>query len=226
MYKRSRIIKSQDISLVPNIVNMRTDFIPFNFKEDRDYPDETSKIDDIETKNQEIEQKIEEAKKQGYEQGFSEGFKKGSEIQNDEVLAITNTLHAVMAEVSSFKEKTIETSEKQILDLCFSIAEKIIHQEISTDKNVILSVLKAAFRNIADRENIKVRLNPRDFQYMVEIKNDFISSMDGLKNVFFEEDGSISRGGAIIETNSGEVDARISEQILEVKAGITNLQNP
>jgi flagellar assembly protein FliH len=204
---------------------MHADFIPFDFNEKKDSPVETTKIDEIEKIFQEAQQKIEEAKKQGYEQGFSEGFKKGSEIQKDEVLAITNALHAIMEEVSLFKEKTIETSEKQILDLCFSIAEKIINQEISSDKNVILSVLKAAFRNIADRENIKVRLNPQDYQYMVEIKNEFISSMDGLRNVFFEEDGSIARGGAIIETSSGEVDARISEQLHEVKAGITNLQN-
>ncbi len=225
MYKPNRIIRSQDISFVSTTVNMHADFIPFDFNEKKDSPVETTKIDEIEKIFQEAQQKIEEAKKQGYEQGFSEGFKKGSEIQKDEVLAITNALHAIMEEVSLFKEKTIETSEKQILDLCFSIAEKIINQEISSDKNVILSVLKAAFRNIADRENIKVRLNPQDYQYMVEIKNDFISSMDGLRNVFFEEDGSIARGGAIIETSSGEVDARISEQLHEVKAGITNLQN-
>jgi len=133
-------------------------------------------------------------------------------------------LQGLMKEVGSFKEKTLEASEKQLLNLWFSIAEMVIHQEVSTEKSVIFSVLKAAFRNIVDRENIKVRLNPRDFQYMIEMKSDFINSMDGVRNVFFEEDGSISHGGAVIETSSGEVDARINEQLKEIKGGLMSLQ--
>jgi len=224
MFKRCRIIKSQDVSFVPSVANMRADFMPFDLNGKKDHPDEINRSQEIEKILQDMEQKIAEAGKQSYEQGFAEGFKEGSETKKNEAQAIVNTLHAVVEEVGSFKEKTIEASEKQLLDISFSIAERIIHQEISRDEGVILSVLKAAFRNIVERENIKIRLNPGDFKYMVEMKSDFMKSMDGVRNVFFEEDESIARGGAILETSSGEVDARISEQFKEVKAGMMNLQ--
>jgi len=224
MYKQGRIIKSQDISFVSNGAGMPTDFIPFALQDKKGPPEKSNQIQEIERILQETKQKIAEARQQGYAQGFSEGVKEGSETQKNEVVTVMNTLQGLMKEVGSFKEKTLEASEKQLLNLCFSIAEMVIHQEVSTEKSVILSVLKAAFRNIVDRENIKVRLNPRDFQYMIEMKSAFINSMDGVRNVFFEEDGSISHGGAVIETSSGEVDARINEQLKEIKGGLMGLQ--
>lgn len=225
MYRKSRIIKSQDISFVAQASDRGSAFTPLNLEGDRkNHSGEKKKEKEIEQILRQTEQKIAEARKRAYEQGFSEGLKEGSETQRREVLTIMNSLQALTEELGAFKKKTLAASEKQMLDLCFSIAERVVHQEISADKNVVTSVLKAAFRNIVDRENIKVRLNPADFQYMVERKNDFINSMDGVRNVFFEEDGSISRGGAVIETSSGEVDARIGEQLNEIKSGILNLQ--
>ncbi|SEM07067.1 flagellar assembly protein FliH [Syntrophus gentianae] len=227
MYRPSRVIKSQDVSFVSEASGMTRDFIPLNLKEKgegtKGPSEERKKQKEIERILQQTERKIAEVQKSAYEEGFSAGVKEGSETQRNEMLTVVNTLHALTEEIRIFKEKTLEASEKQVLDLCFSIAEMVVHKEISTDQSVILGVLKEAFRNIVERENIKVRLNPVDFQYMVEIKSDFINSMDGVRNVFFEEDGSISRGGAVIETDSGEVDARISEQLHEIKSGIMNL---
>lgn len=224
MYKHSRIIKSRDVDFVSGVGGDRADFIPFDVRK-RERSDELDRSREMEKMLQEMEQKVAAAGKQGYEQGFSEGFKAGSEAQKNEVMALMNTVHAVVEQVASFKEKTLKSSEKQILELCFSIAERIIHQEVSMDRGVIVSVLKAAFRNIVERENIKIRLNPDDYRYMLEIKTDFLNGIDGVRNVFFEEDGTLPRGGAILETPSGNVDARISEQLQEIKAGLMNLHD-
>jgi flagellar biosynthesis/type III secretory pathway protein FliH len=42
--------------------------------------------------------------------------------------------------------------------------------------------------------------------------------------VEFEEDASIKRGGAIVETMFGEVDARIESQLKEIQAAMLNQQ--
>ena len=56
---------------------------------------------------------------------------------------------------------------------------------------------------------------------MMEIKSDFLQTIDGIGNVVFEADDSIAQGGALIETLYGEVDARIDQQYREVKNGLT-----
>jgi len=67
---------------------------------------------------------------------------------------------------------------------------------------------------------MKIRLNPADFRQIMEIKEDFLQSVDGVKNVVFEEDGGIQQGGAVIETRFGEVDARLDRQIEELAASL------
>ncbi len=38
----------------------------------------------------------------------------------------------------------------------------------------------------------------------------------------FEEDPSVKRGGALLETSFGEVDARLNQQLGELKAALLN----
>ena len=69
---------------------------------------------------------------------------------------------------------------------------------------------------------MKIRVHPQDFQYMMEIKSDFLQNFDGIKNIVFEKDESIQLGGATIETLFGEVDARLDQQFNEIKTLMTS----
>ena len=64
---------------------------------------------------------------------------------------------------------------------------------------------------------MKIRLNPDDLRFITEMKPDFLQGISGLKNTIFQEDASIKRGGVILETISGEVDARLEQQLTEIK---------
>jgi flagellar assembly protein FliH len=117
----------------------------------------------------------------------------------------------------------VAKTEEQIVKLALAIAEKILNQEVATHKDVILGVLKGALKNISETEGMKIRLNPNDFRYMMEAKKDFLQSFEGLRNVVFEEDVAIKRGGAVVETMFGEVDARLENQLKEIKKAMMHL---
>jgi flagellar assembly protein FliH len=72
---------------------------------------------------------------------------------------------------------------------------------------------------VTERDGMKVRLNPQDFHYITEIKEDFLREMDGVKNIVFEEDPGIKAGGVMVETMFGEVDARLEQQFDEIRSG-------
>jgi flagellar assembly protein FliH len=129
-------------------------------------------------------------------------------------------LLATLKALPEIRKDILEKGEEQILKLAFAIAEKIIHQEVTTRKDVIVGVLKEALKNVADTEGIKIHLHPQDFRYMMEIKKDFLQSFDGIRNIVFEEDASVKRGGVVAETMFGEVDARLESQLKEIKAAM------
>jgi flagellar assembly protein FliH len=157
-----------------------------------------------------------------YEKGFAAGVEKNRELQRAEFNCAVGALDELMKGFDRVKKDVLEKAEGQILDLAFSITEKIIHQEVLTNRNVIQGVLREAISNILDRDGIKVRLNPQDYTYMMEMKHNFLQGLDGVKNMVFEEDPSIKRGGALLETSFGEVDARLNQQFSEIKTALLN----
>jgi flagellar assembly protein FliH len=165
---------------------------------------------------------IAHAEKQAFQKGFADGIRRGKEQQKQEAVQMIQTLTALIQEMNHLKKNILENAEAEVLDLALAVAQKVIHRECATRREIIQGVLKEAIRGIVDRENMKIHVHPQDFQYMMEIKTDFLSSFDGIKNIVFEEDETIGRGGAVIETLFGEVDARIDQQFNEIKTLFTS----
>jgi flagellar assembly protein FliH len=152
--------------------------------------------------------------------GYKKGYKEGVEFQKKEVLPALDAIATMTKTIPLIKKDILEKTEEQIVKLAIAIAEKILNQEVATKKEIILGVLKNALKNISETDGMKIRLNPHDFRYMMEVKKDFLQSIDGVRNVIFEEDSAIKRGGAIVETMFGEVDARLENQLKEIKAAM------
>jgi len=96
------------------------------------------------------------------------------------------------------------------------VAGKVIRQEISTDRDIVLNVLREAVKNVLDRDRIKIRLNPRDHERMSKLAPGLIFGFEGIRSITLEAVESISPGGAVIETAFGEVDATIERQLEEI----------
>lgn len=167
----------------------------------------------------ELEERINRAKQDSYDHGFAEGLNKGIARQKEEARRVIAAMTDLTAELTRLRKGIIEQTEQQIIRLAFSIAEKVIHQAVKQDTTVVASVLREAVRSVTDRDGMKVHLNPQDFRYIIEIKDDFLKEMDGVKNIVFEEDPAIKAGGVMVETIFGEVDARLEQQFNEIKAG-------
>ncbi len=163
---------------------------------------------------------IEAIKKQSYDQGFSAGMQKGRELQKAALRNTTETITGLISQLSVLKQQVLDHSETQMLHLVLAIAKKIIHREAAVDSGIVLDVIRQAIKHVADRDGMKIRLNPADFRQIMEIKEDFLQSVDGVKNVVFEADGGIQQGGTVIETRFGEVDARLDRQIEELAASL------
>lgn len=167
----------------------------------------------------EMEQHVSRVSDEYYRKGFTEGI----EFQKKEIAPVQNAIAALIKAIPPVRKDIIEKMEEQVVKLALVIAEKVINQEVATRKEIILGVLKGVLKNISETEGMKIRLNPQDFRYIMEIRNDFLQSIDGVRNVIFEEDISIKRGGAVVETMFGEVDARLESQIKEIKTAILDL---
>jgi len=151
---------------------------------------------------------------------FSKGYAEGLKAQHKDIAGKLDVLAAITKAMPKIKKDILEKGEEQMVRLSIAVAEKILQQEVSTRKEIILDVIKNALKNISETEGMKIRLNGQDFRYMMEVKKDFLQSFEGIRNIVFEEDSSIKRGGVVVETLFGEVDARLENQLKEIKSAL------
>jgi len=167
----------------------------------------------IEEVKKQAEEKIKIAEKSAHDKGFSEGLKDGINRGKKELSLTAESVAKLIVELKTMKKQLMEGSEKEIIDLAFLIAGKVIHKEVSTGREVILSVLKDAMDGIQERSDVRVRLNPGDYRHIMEAKPDFFEKYS---DIIIEKDEKIGQGGAMIETNSGTVDARLDQQLNKI----------
>jgi flagellar assembly protein FliH len=80
-----------------------------------------------------------------------------------------------------------------------------------------------ALRKVKGRGNIIIRVNMADVKLSTDHIKDFIKLVEGAKSIQVVEDSTVDQGGCIIETDFGEIDARISSQLAELESKILEI---
>ncbi len=154
--------------------------------------------------------------RQRNDDAFAKGLEQGrSEMracQQDRIDQAVGALQTAMQEMARIRQHDIEQMEIETVRLALAIVGKIIGHA-SEHASVIRHVVQAAMRKVADPRRMTVRLNPRDVETVDAFKPELLPTDDVGAHLRLEADESIQRGGCVIETQLGEVDARIDQQL-------------
>jgi flagellar biosynthesis/type III secretory pathway protein FliH len=146
-----------------------------------------------------------EARQRGYEDGMDHARLEISEA--------TEVIKNVANSILGSRQKLVNDIEDNIVSLAVEIAEKVIAEQIKVDPEVVLSVTRKALMVATDRENLVLRINPDDLDVVKNSKEEITSLMDGIRKIEIIPDRRIGRGGVVLETRVGNVDARIQSQL-------------
>jgi flagellar assembly protein FliH len=151
----------------------------------------------------------------GREAGFDEG--------KAEVERLVNRTHTVLQRAQDKRAEILEETEQEIISLVLLIAKKVIKVISENQRSVVISNVVQALRKVKGRGNIIIRVNMVDLKLTSEHTKDFINLVEGAKSVQIVEDTSVDEGGCVIETDFGEIDARISSQLMELESKILEI---
>ncbi|GHT77417.1 hypothetical protein FACS1894130_01620 [Spirochaetia bacterium] len=160
-----------------------------------------------------------EAEDQGRQAGREAGFAEGKA----EVERLIKRTQVILERAQGQREEILAETEQQIIDLALLISRKVIKVISDSQRTVVIQNVAQALRKVKARGNILIRVNLADVKLTTEHIKDFIQMMEGAKGVQVAEDSSVDSGGCIIETDFGEIDARISSQLAELESKILEL---
>jgi len=153
--------------------------------------------------------------REAYEKGFEAGARAGMEFGKEKIERLIKRLSSIIEVLSDFKDRYYANKEKELVNLIMAVARKVVHAELSINRDVVINVTKAAINHLTTTEAIVIRVNPDDLEYLLQTRPDLLKGMEGANGFRMEGDPGVGKGGCIIQSNHGEVDARI-EQGLKV----------
>ncbi len=159
---------------------------------------------------------------EAYNQGMAKGQEEGRKIVTKKIEPLFDTLRNAITELAQMRLSMVENHQKDLLEMVFLIAEKIIHRSIQTSPDIVLDTVQAASRHLMETDEIHLRLHPSDFEYIREIEAALSMKLSGKKGFHIVEDSTIERGGVILETEFGEIDATIRSQIEHMKESVSD----
>jgi flagellar assembly protein FliH len=171
----------------------------------------------------EIQGKVDKVEKEAFGKGHAEGREEGFQEGRQEVERLVDTLQKIISAAIDKRNEIIQESETQVINLVLLISKKVIKVISENQRNVVINNVVQSLRKLKSRGDVVIRVNLADVELTSEHINDFMKMVENVKSVTVLEDSSVDRGGCIIETDFGQIDARISSQLHEIEEKIIEL---
>jgi flagellar assembly protein FliH len=127
------------------------------------------------------------------------------------------SLQEVLLQLKNIRKETHQEIEKEVVELALAIARQVICQEVAFDRDIVVCVARDALAKVEDPGRIKIKMSPSDLQFIKETRSQLSNLIENIDNVTLEAAENIQSGGCIIETDLGEIDARIEKQLQAVE---------
>lgn len=186
----------------------RANFVPLAAWESNDTKKEKNEDDELG-----MQEKISGIEQEAYEKGFAQGEKDGFEFGEKKSIKIAENIENLFNEMVSLKHEVSKQYEREIIDLIFAVAEKIVHHEVRSKESVIKNAIFEALEAAVEKSKVVFNVNPDDYDYVEKLRPELFKQNKGLKSIVVTADPAVSRGGCYLETPYGNIDATIESKL-------------
>lgn len=155
----------------------------------------------------------EEIRRQASAEGFELGRAEGQETGRAQAISAAQALSSALEQIEQARQEMAESLERDAVELALALASKILAGTLEVQPERVLDVVQGALRHISDRRRIAVLVDPEDLQVVSEAIGSVSAQAGGIELCDVQADRRVGRGGAIVRTAEGEVDACIATQL-------------
>jgi flagellar assembly protein FliH len=154
---------------------------------------------------------------EAYEQGFQQGEKTAREEIAERFATLFTSLEQACEALSHGRVKALKLAEEDIITLALQLAQKIVRYEVSGHRQVLAATLQRALAYLVDCDRVVIRVNPADLVQAQELQPSLVNSSGLSTPPIMCGDESIGRGGCVVDSEFGSIDARIDAQFAELE---------
>ena len=173
----------------------------------------------IENQESEFAKRLEAETTRAKEDGKNEGIAQtnaANEAKIKELEAKFSASAAKLDEQYAKFDEFLKKSEEELGQTAIKIAKEVIEKEVSSASSQIAHHLaNSLIKELSDVKNIEIRVNPEDSDYL---KEQFSKN----ERVKVSADDAISKGGVVIISEGGNIDATMQTRLEKLKMLVNN----
>jgi flagellar biosynthesis/type III secretory pathway protein FliH len=112
---------------------------------------------------------------------------------------------AEIVRAAEARDRLVAAAVGDVLDAAAALAARILGREAECDGELVVAMAERALAEARGRRRVTLRVNPADEARLREVGTGLAAAV--------RADPSVSRGGVVVETASGELDGRIEAQV-------------
>ncbi|MDJ0782910.1 MAG: FliH/SctL family protein [Desulfosarcinaceae bacterium] len=151
------------------------------------------------------------------QEGYAAGMEAGQKAAAESLAPVIQALQSAVAAMASTEAQLTGQAEKAVVELSLAIARKVIPHAIGELPQALPSVLNQALAKVMDTNRLNIRVNPDDLARLKDSQNLLDLPTIDPARLTWSADPGIGRGGCIVETDFGDIDARIEHQLMLIE---------
>ncbi|WP_308639244.1 FliH/SctL family protein [Paenibacillus silvisoli] len=160
---------------------------------------------------------------ESYQQGYLEGKAQAEADVNAQWEAMLIEAKAILDSAYESKEQIIQEAEPFVVALSTSIAEKIIHKQLSLDPKWTIDLISKSLERRREQGVITLCVSPQQLAFVQAAREELSLVIDSQAELQIVPDVSVKQFGCVVRTSFGSIDARIDTQLTEIKKELMQL---
>lgn len=168
-----------------------------------------------------LERRAQAREREGYERGRREGERiLGEQLvrQRAELIELQN---GVLAALRQSLPQVVRECEQSVVELALAVAEKLV-AGLPVSAEMVEAAVREALARLEDTGECTVRLHAEDFALLERVNSPLLLEAVGGGRMRFECSAEVSRGGCVVATRFGTVDARRETKLALLRDSLLN----
>lgn len=129
---------------------------------------------------------------------------------------------ALLVAAGAERQRMLGAVQADVVVLATEIARKIIHRELELDPELAIGLCASALRQVALARAVTLRVNPDDLAAVgARSAYDALATvLDDGASLKVVADATVGRGGCVVESDMGRIDARLETQLAAIERAL------
>ena len=143
----------------------------------------------------------------------AEGLAAGREAALAELQPAAAALEEGARRLQEESAAVADRLELQAVELGLMLAEKIVGAAVAADPELVVEAVRGALRGLVERERVTVLVHPDDLELVRGAMGGLVATLGGIEHSEVQAERRVARGGAVVRTPEGDVDARVETKL-------------